>query len=1104
MHTSSTPQRTHTIPDASFSHHEAYALRLVEDTPSPTPSKRVSRNPQLTDVFVDHVLRGCHSFAARSTRSFAASDTLRPPSAGPRQNGGPVLGEIDPNNQALRPGSNRYRPSPTPSLTKRKAELILQDHGSPPGLRVTAGGRIVPSDQSPLCSPRFGYSAIQKNGSLIRFAPNYPPPPSGAAGLQESSRTLPNGFVAQDPSGRLLQVVDGQFLSVNEVNGLPQLYIAAPNLNNFPGKTRGDSTQPRSSQDPSTSSAPGSRMRQPTLTTAIQIQALDKQYSKLEQESRDLDKLEVLQRSTMSSKAYQQLINTRRELVTRLNEIRISLKALRDQQKNSPEQTSPHTEERASPPQQHMAPFAAVPMLSHGQMQQGPLTGWSFDGLTPDNQGILPFAGGAMPIPPEMGYYMPQPGLFPGHMPPYSSMAASHGPYPPMFNLMGMSPTEAYHGFANVSGAATHMFPNQAPMAPMGRGTDSAEETRKSARKSPYGAASSDKDSPRRSHALEIRNPEIKLESSQGNKSSLNPMSPSYQPASLSAKPATPRSKPARTQADSPSPALAEAVRAHNAWVGESRSVNNSGNSQRGFRYESSNASFATADFFPNNPRDHSVNKQDYPVAGNRSMSSIKRTDEGLASTPDRTPVTPEKERHNPNWNPTIPDAAFESLVTPAVEQEVTIAPPGTPTKADASCDDPVNDRSLHNMSPKCRRQNLLPSTEYGDSDLAKAGPVTASSTVDRLVQERSESSLTTRLPTSNSGSTYMEGFRAGETRLPIGPERSGIWLDGYCAGLRSSMKTMEKKTDLAAGEASAPVPPMKVMAQTNTLSLQPEQHDVPSQHSALDANINTVNKLREAVFSSQNENVLLSPESSGPAADEMTSKLGSRSRQYEEPTSTESVLAQMRNGEANFPERTSSMVQRQLVGPSHVEGKPKAVAGGESSAIPEPRRNFSVQSQPTGGSQSSYLRTVYPGNRVLSSQLEWKSGSSIAQVAGLAHGYVAQYDGTLNDLAALGNVAPLTRMSGNVGSIVTDPKESTKKTTSPQATRFVEGSMRTDEPASSSPLPSPTRKSPTKAKFAQIAGKAGIKVRMEDQMDEERASPKEKARWRDVWRKGH
>lgn len=214
--------------------------------------------------------------------------------------------------------------SPTSSLKKQRAEQILKQHGSPPGLRVTAGGRIVTSDQSPLCSPRYGYSAINKNGGLIRFAPGYPPPPHTFANF---SKSLPNGFVAQDPDGKLCQMVDGHFIPINEVNGVPQLAITAPNLTSIP-PDKAPKRIDRSTQSTSSIAAP---------PIAVQVAALEKQYQKLESERRGLDKAEVLQRGAMTNKGYNQLIQKRRELVRHQDEIRRDIKTLRDVERSSDE-----------------------------------------------------------------------------------------------------------------------------------------------------------------------------------------------------------------------------------------------------------------------------------------------------------------------------------------------------------------------------------------------------------------------------------------------------------------------------------------------------------------------------------------------------------------------------------------------------------------------------------------------------------------------------------------------------------------------------------------------------------------------------------------------
>ncbi|KAL1303587.1 hypothetical protein AAFC00_006952 [Neodothiora populina] len=1088
MLASSTHRTSDVTQDVSFAHHEASALHLVEDSPPPEKMLVGDAARYLADVEPDHVLRNAHSFAARSTRSFAASDSLHPP-AGPRRSSGPVLAEIDPNNQLLRSGLNRYGPSPTPSLEKTKAEQILKDHGSPPGLRVTAGGRIVPSDQSPLCSPRFGYSAIQRNGGLIRFAPNYPPPP-GAAALQETSKNLPNGFVAQDPGGRLLQVVDGQFLPVNEINGLPQLYIAAPNLSSFlPGKVEGSAGQGQGDQRHSGTSAPP-RMRQPTLTTSIQLQALDKQYAKLEQESRELDKLEVLQRSNMSSKAYQQLVQTRRELVTRLNDIRISSKALRDQQKNSPEHSSLRGDEQPSPQQQSGAPFVGLPMFKHDD--QLPVSHWTYDGLVPEAQAMMQCAGNAvipMPIQMEMGFFVPHNGALPGQLPTYAAKASNGGTLPPLFNMMGVPPTDMGIPFVGAVPGGPSATQNQVPFMATVPRTQAAAEVGHSLHETARDFVTSEKGSPRRSHALEIRYPDIKSEAAQSNKSSLNPMSPSYQPASIGTRPYVPQAKPSHAHSNSPSPALAEAVRAHNAWVGETRAAATVGHSKRTYGYESSNASFTTADFFPTNPRDHSANKQAYPATRKRSSNSSKQREDACLSTPDGTLGTPEKERHNPNWNPTIPDTTFDTTITSTIEQQGTSDKPVEDDSA-ISANEPIDRRSQHNMSPKSRRPDLLLRASDGSTEEnPTAGGKSVPQTTVRPRQERNTSTSSTRLPVSNAGSAYMDGFRAGESRMPIGPQSSSVWLDGYCAGLRASMNA---QIDDARPSSNEMPTKDKASGKQFAVDVMPQGSDqqTATRRPPLELNVASLDTLKEAIFCPQNENVLLSLDSSGGVTDDTAwAALGGCAKQHEASSSKESVLIQIRNGEAAFPERTASMVQRQLspVNVSINDGKRPA-----SQTASEPKdggRSFSVRSQPDSSSKSSYFKAVYPGQRVLSSQLEWKPGTSIAQVA------------------ALGDMPLLTRKSGNAGANVGDARLSPTKNVSaapsspsspPGTPRFVEGSM------GASSTSSPSKKSPTKAKFAHIAGKAGIKVRIEEQSEQERVSTRDKGRWRDVWRKGH
>lgn len=116
-------------------------------------------------------------------------------------------------------------------------------------------------------------------------------------------------------------------------------------------------------------------------------------------------------------------------------------------------------------------------------------------------------------------------------------------------------------------------------------------------------------------------------------------------------------------------------------------------------------------------------------------------------------------------------------------------------------------------------------------------------------------------------------------------------------------------------------------------------------------------------------------------------------------------MRAQIRSGENAFPERTSSMIERQLSSNTSSKAEAIAVEGPKDVhhdfAVPTTqtvdRRTFSSQSQPLESVQPFSMQRAYPGHRVLSSPaLEWKTATSIAHVAGLASGYFAQYDGML------------------------------------------------------------------------------------------------------------
>ncbi|KXS96455.1 hypothetical protein AC578_3240 [Pseudocercospora eumusae] len=67
---------------------------------------------------------------------------------------------------------------------------------------TTAGCR----DETTLCHPRYGYSAIKANGGLVKFAPNHRPGEHD----HEWEPATEDGSVGQDRQGQLYQIVNGK------------------------------------------------------------------------------------------------------------------------------------------------------------------------------------------------------------------------------------------------------------------------------------------------------------------------------------------------------------------------------------------------------------------------------------------------------------------------------------------------------------------------------------------------------------------------------------------------------------------------------------------------------------------------------------------------------------------------------------------------------------------------------------------------------------------------------------------------------------------------------------------------------------------------------
>lgn len=103
--------------------------------------------------------------------------------------------------------------SPTASIRGRKARAFLEQHGSPPGHRVTAGGRVVPDGVTPMRSPEnYPFVPMLMPDSI----------PNGAIDHLE-------GYLVNVGSSNICQIINGRFVHVGMADGPLRLLMPPSN-----------------------------------------------------------------------------------------------------------------------------------------------------------------------------------------------------------------------------------------------------------------------------------------------------------------------------------------------------------------------------------------------------------------------------------------------------------------------------------------------------------------------------------------------------------------------------------------------------------------------------------------------------------------------------------------------------------------------------------------------------------------------------------------------------------------------------------------------------------------------------------------------------------
>jgi hypothetical protein len=222
------------------------------------------------------------------------------------------------------------KPSPSPSIKRGKAERLLKEHGSPPGMRVTAGGRIVPSDQPPVLNNRFINTAFK-------------PPALRGIPLTNTMSAHPHLEANNVPR---LEVVGSQpVLYVGDrVYALPALdatpsvasSLVPTNLESGPKPVEPVSgLSARSSFTAPVPAAAPQRVNTPSHLSGLDLSALRAQQALKKQELRTVEQTEVLQASHQTEAWRASVIEKKRNLIIELDALRKQITALEATEKNT-------------------------------------------------------------------------------------------------------------------------------------------------------------------------------------------------------------------------------------------------------------------------------------------------------------------------------------------------------------------------------------------------------------------------------------------------------------------------------------------------------------------------------------------------------------------------------------------------------------------------------------------------------------------------------------------------------------------------------------------------------------------------------------------------
>ncbi|KAL0260902.1 hypothetical protein SLS55_004594 [Diplodia seriata] len=638
----------------------------------------------------------------------------------------PNAGNVNAGGPANINGQNIHKkPSPTPSLKRDKIQRLIKEHGSPPGLRVTAGGRIVPHDMPALGSPQYPVNNVCKMGEwtfastrgnamqratsqppyLRRNSDAVPPPAFEPMSRSNSSNTAVNTTIPAYAHGYNPNFVPFFFPG-------PQFAFAQPPTRSFNVPT------------PATNNTNNS-------TARADIAELKKMLDKIHTEQRDLEREMVIREGNLTAEERQSMVEQKVQMVNESDQIRKDLKRLESGDSSG---SGSFEQQKAAVPQ---PPGLVASQAGH----QPGLNPYMFSNAP---AGFMSFAGSNQ---------FPAPYMFPGVVP--------------------------FQGFPSLDGATG---------TPEGEGLAPAADKEKAKKAAPEDNGKQEQQTkpaahaPRRSHALEIKDPNKTSEHKITSKrSALDPTSPAYTPQKKSKSEASHEDSSLVFVPPSPSPIASPyrdaAFAAHFPWLcsntkgdkkNDSTTKISPEHSVTSSAHRPSASSINTADFFPNNPQEHSS-----------ASYNVRKNVQARQVTPDRSQLP---------WTNvfTSPDEGHNLLRAPQV------SPIDGPSVRNDSA---LGMNQSEGYSTRNTQLRVPQNTSRHDTDdKLSASGARAWSRADSNRVPAAPSSSMGQLDFRNKSVNFLLGFSAGLSGQSIQGTEDVDYMQGWAQGLLSAKQSNSRQ----------------------------------------------------------------------------------------------------------------------------------------------------------------------------------------------------------------------------------------------------------------------------------------------------------------------